>query len=109
MPVLGDGQVTLTSEGFLENPADWDERIAAELAGRSGIALTEAHWEIIRFMRGYYLTYRHLPNARMFVKAVQKALGNEKGTSRYLYRLFPDGPLKLSCLIAGVPKPPSCI
>jgi tRNA 2-thiouridine synthesizing protein E len=45
----------------------------------------------------------------MFVKAVQKEFGEEKGNSRYLHRLFPESPLKYACLIAGLPKPPGCI
>jgi tRNA 2-thiouridine synthesizing protein E len=105
----GESEAPVTDEGFLLNVSDWNEQVAVGLAGRAAIELTDAHWEIIRFIREYYLTYRHLPNARMFVKAVQKTLGDEKGNSRYLYRLFPESPLKQSCLIAGLPKPPSCI
>lgn len=88
---------------------EWNEQVARELAGRIPLELTEAHWEIVRFIRDYYLCYRHLPNMRVFVKAVQMSLGHEKGNSRYLHRLFPDSPLRLACLIAGLPKPPSCL
>lgn len=109
MNSVGDRRVPTTADGFLVHAADWDEGLAAILAAGQGIALTDAHWEIVRFIREYHNRFRHLPNARMFVKAVQKALGNEKGNSRYLYRLFPEGPLKQACLIAGLPKPPSCI
>lgn len=98
-----------TEEGFLRNSNDWNEEIAVEIAESNNIALTEAHWEIIRFIRNYYLQYQHLPNARVFVKAVRQALGEKKGNSRYLHRLFPEGPLKFSCKIAGIPKPPSCL
>lgn len=105
-----DGRsLPLTGDGFLADPADWDERVAAALAQREKISLTEAHWEIIHFIRTYYGRVRHLPNMRMFVKAVAQSLGEEKGNSRYLHRLFPKGPLKYACKLAGLPKPPHCI
>lgn len=99
----------LTEQGFLVDMHDWNEEVAQELARIDAIVLTEAHWEIMLFIRGYYLEYRHLPNARVFVKAVAKQLGEEKGNSRYLQRLFPDGPLKYACKLAGLPKPPTCL
>lgn len=101
--------LTLNSEGFLLHLADWDESVAMQLAALNAIILTEAHWEIIWFMRAYYLQYKHLPNARVFTKAIAKQLGEEKGNSRYLHRLFPDGPLKYTCKLAGLPKPPTCL
>lgn len=105
-----DGRhIETTEQGFLVDSGLWNERVAVCLAAANGVDLTDAHWEIVRFIRDYYLRYRHLPNARMFVKAVERSLGRDKGNSRYLYRLFSDNPLKQSCLIAGLPKPPSCI
>lgn len=106
---VGSRSVALTDDGFLCDCRDWDEEIAIALAAREGMTLTEAHWEIIRFVRAYYLRVRHLPNMRMFVKAVAHTLGEEKGNSRYLHRLFPKGPLKYACKMAGLPKPPYCI
>jgi tRNA 2-thiouridine synthesizing protein E len=99
----------LTDSGFLVDAGDWTEAVAQVLAERSAIELSEAHWEIIRFIRDYYRSYNHLPNARMFVKAVQKQLGEGKGNSVYLHRLFPKGPVRYACLIAGLPKPPGCL
>lgn len=96
-------------QGFLIRPADWDEQVAQRLAELNDISLTEAHWEIIHFIRQYYLNYKHLPNARVFSKAIAKVLGAEKANSRYLLRLFPDGPLKYACKLAGLPKPPTCL
>ena len=99
----------LTDSGFLVNAADWNEAVAEELAARSQIRLTEAHWEILRYLRDYYFKFHHLPNARLFVKAVQKEFGEEKGNSRYLHGLFPDSAVRYACLIAGLPKPPGCL
>ena len=95
--------------GFLIRVSDWNEHVAQHLAELNDISLTEAHWEIIHFIRQYYLHYKHLPNARVFAKAIAKGLGEEKANSRYLLRLFPDGPLKYACKLAGLPKPPTCL
>jgi tRNA 2-thiouridine synthesizing protein E len=97
-----------TDQGFLVDASDWNEAVAGKLAEAERIELSPAHWEIIRFIRSYYFEFKHLPNARVFTKAVAKALGEEKGNSRYLHRLFPDGPLKYACKLAGLPKPPTC-
>jgi tRNA 2-thiouridine synthesizing protein E len=88
---------------------DWDEEVARALAQQDGILLTDRHWEIILFIRSYYGQYKHLPNTRVFIKAIARALGEDKGNGRYLHRLFPDGPLKVACKLAGLPKPPTCL
>ena len=98
-----------SSDGFLLDAAAWDEAAARALAAGVPLILTEAHWEIVRFIRGYHEKYRHLPNNRMFVKAVQKELGEAQGNSRTLNALFAGSPVKYACLVAGLPKPPGCI
>lgn len=98
-----------TIQGFLVDCSDWDEEVARQLAQCDNIEITAQHWEIILFMRSYYGQYKHLPNTRMFVKAVAKTLGEGKGNSRYLHQLFPKGPLKYACKLAGLPKPPTCL
>ena len=98
-----------TDQGFLVKSADWNEDVAQQLAQLNHITLTDAHWEIIRFIRHYYQQFKHLPNARVFTKAIAKTLGADKGNSRYLHKLFPDGPLKYACKLAGLPKPPTCL
>lgn len=105
-----DGQtLATTDQGFLVNALDWNEQVATQLALQNGIVLTEQHWEIILFIRAYYGQYKHLPNTRVFIKAIAKTLSEEKGNSRYLHSLFPEGPLKYACKIAGLPKPPTCL
>ena len=98
-----------TEEGFLCSPNEWNEKVARKIAEIENISLEDSHWEILRFIRHYYQKYKHLPNARVFTKAIRNELGEDKGNSRYLHRLFPDGPLKYSCKIAGLPKPPTCL
>ncbi|MDC9728485.1 MAG: TusE/DsrC/DsvC family sulfur relay protein [Methyloprofundus sp.] len=98
-----------TEQGFLLDKAEWTEEIAQQLAKIEGIELSLAHWEILKFIRKFYQDYEYLPNARVFTKAIKNELGAEKGNSRYLLKLFPEGPLKYACKIAGLPKPPSCL
>lgn len=98
-----------TADGFLCDAGQWNSGVAEELARIEALELSEAHWEILFFIRTYYQQFKHLPNARMFVAAVRKQFGEGKGNSRYLQKLFPQGPLKYACKIAGLPKPPTCL
>ena len=97
------------AEGFLCDANLWNEQVAEQLARQNGIVISQEHWEILFFIRTYYFKYQHLPNARMFAAAIRKTLGEDKANSRYLQRLFPDGPLKYACKLAGLPKPPTCL
>ena len=89
--------------------SDWNEAVAEQLADVNKITLTGAHWEIIHFIRDYYQQFKHLPNMRVFIKAIAKTLGEDKGNSRYLHTLFLDAPLRDACKLAGLPKPPTCL
>ncbi len=107
--IVNNQKIMTTDEGFLVNSKEWDKETARQLAKLNQIELTQAHWEILFFIRSYYQQFQHLPNTRMFIKAVEKSLGQEKGNSRYLHQLFPQGPLKYACKLAGLPKPPNCL
>jgi tRNA 2-thiouridine synthesizing protein E len=110
MELIVNGRSMPTNEqGFLTDLTLWDESVANALAKVDGIDLHSEHWEIIYFIREYYLSYQHLPNARGFSKAIKNTLGEEKASSRYLQKLFPAGPLKYACKFAGLPKPPTCL
>lgn len=105
----GATQVSVNEEGFLINLKDWNQELALVLAESENIEMTAEHWEIVNFIRGYYQNFKHLPNARVFTKAIRNTFGEDKGNSRYLHKLFPQGPLKTACKIAGLPKPPTCL
>ncbi|MCI0655029.1 MAG: TusE/DsrC/DsvC family sulfur relay protein [Methylococcaceae bacterium] len=106
---VGGKHYEITEAGFLIEREAWTKEIGLALAAMAGIELTLAHWEIILFIRDYYRRFNYVPNNRVFVKAVAKGLGEDKGNTRYLYSLFPEGPLKLACKIGGLPKPTTCI
>ncbi|MEK6663442.1 MAG: TusE/DsrC/DsvC family sulfur relay protein [Pseudomonadota bacterium] len=96
-------------EGYLVNLGEWDESIAGYLAEQEKVDMTESHWEVVNFLREYYNDYQIAPAIRVLTKAIGKKLGPEKGNSKYLYELFPYGPAKQACKIAGLPKPTGCI
>ena len=95
--------VAVNDEGFLEQPDQWTEDMAIEIARHEGIdPLTAQHWQVINFMRKEYFEKGTGPTVR--------ALGKTSGVSvKELYQLFPKGPAKLAAKIAGIPKPRGCI
>ena len=98
-----------TGDGFLRRREDWSPAVAEELARREGIQLTEAHWEIIDLLHDYYTSFDSSPAMRALVKYTRLQLGDDKGRSIYLLRLFPGSPAKLGSKIAGLPKPANCL
>lgn len=98
------------SEGFLENPWQWDESVASEIAAESDLTLSDEHWEIIWLLRDFYKQHEMSPPSnRLFVKAVREILGEDRGNSIYLMQLFPGTPAKTACRIAGLPRPTNCL
>jgi len=96
-------------EGYLEDLTTWVPEIAGVMAKLDDAELTDAHWEVINFLREYYEEYQIAPAVRVLTKAIGKKLGKDKGNSKYLYELFPYGPAKQACKIAGLPKPTGCV
>jgi tRNA 2-thiouridine synthesizing protein E len=96
-------------EGYLVNLGDWSEDVANFIAQQENVAMTPNHWEVINFLRQYYNDYQIAPAVRVLTKAIGKTLGPDKGNSKYLYELFPYGPAKQACKIAGLPKPTGCV
>lgn len=111
MPIIELNQVSyqVDNEGYLKNIDDWSEAFATLMAERENITLTPEHWEIIQLVREFYQEYKTSPAIRMLVKAMSQKFGEEKGNSRYLQRLFPDGPAKQATKFAGLPKPAKCL
>ena len=105
-----DGMTYETDEeGYLLNLAEWTPEAAVFLAEEEKVPLTDNHWEVINFLREYYNEYQIAPAVRVLTKAIGKKLGPEKGSNSYLYELFPYGPAKQACKIAGLPKPTGCV
>lgn len=101
--------IELDHAGYLLDHNLWDEELVLKLAQIEEIELTESHWEVIRFVRGFYLEFNTSPAIRALVNAMKQKFGPEKGNSRYLHRLFPNGPAKQATKLAGLPKPAKCL
>ena len=97
------------SGGYLLDARNWDRSFALDSAQAEGLELSEDHWQVIEFLRDYYQRYQLSPPMRVLVKAIAPLLGEATASSRRLYQLFPDGPAKQACKIAGLPKPLSCL
>ncbi|WP_075181152.1 TusE/DsrC/DsvC family sulfur relay protein [Pantoea sp. 1.19] len=107
--LINGKEIARDAQGYLLRLDDWDPALAAWLAQEEGIELSEAHWEVVHFVRDFYQQFNTSPAVRMLVKAMAQQHGEEKGNSRYLFRLFPKGPAKQATKIAGLPKPAKCL
>jgi len=103
MAMIANVEVTLDDEGFFQKPEEWNESMGDQIALEVGIeALTDRHWQVIKFMRERYLEAGTAPSIR--------SLGKLSGVPiKELYQLFPKGPAKLAAKIGGIPKPKGCI
>ena len=101
------GEITLAvdSEGYLVDPAQWNEQVAEALARQERIVLSDEHWAVIRFMREYYEQHHIAPDARHVMKHLAEFTGAGKAGRNDLFVLFPYGYVKQACKIAGMRKP----
>jgi len=97
-------KIEVNEEGFLAHPDEWDKDVAVSLArAEEGIEnLSEDHWAVINYIRNYYLEKNLAP-------MVRKVCSNTGFQLRYIFDLFPSGPAKGACKIAGLPKPDGCV
>lgn len=94
--------VDVNEEGFLTNPAQWDEELGAELARLIGIEMTDAHWKVVRFLRSDYQSQGETATLRR----VSTQLGVPV---KELFTLFPGKPAKKFAYVSGLPKPKGCV
>ncbi len=106
---LNGTSVEHDEEGYITELSDWSRELAELIAEDENIDMTDEHWEVVQFLRDYYEEYQIAPAVRVLIKAIKKSMGKEKGNNKYLYTLFPYGPAKQACKIAGLPKPTGCI
>lgn len=107
--IIAGNVLALDKHGYLQDMSLWHEQVAEEFARLENINLTVAHWEVIRFVRQFYHEYQTSPAMRVLVKAMAQQLGPDKGNSKYLFMLFPQGPAKQATRLAGLPKPAKCL
>ena len=105
MPIFEAGGKTydVDEDGFLSDPKIWDQTVALDFASTEGVAqLTDQHWKVINYIRNYYIEFGIAPMIRKLCKETGFKL-NE------IYNLFPSGPAKGACKLAGLPKPTGCV
>lgn len=96
-------------EGYITDISLWSKQLAGVIAEEEKIDMTDEHWEVVNFLRNYYDEYQIAPAVRVLIKSIKKTMGKEKGNNKYMYHLFPYGPAKQACKIAGLPKPTGCV
>lgn len=96
-------------EGYITDLSAWSKELADVIAAEEKIDMKDEHWEVVNFLREYYDEYQIAPAVRVLIKAIKKKWGKEKGNNEYMYELFPYGPAKQACKIAGLPKPTGCV
>ncbi len=90
-------------DGFLQDPDLWSDDVAKDFMSTEGISeLTEEHWKVIHYIRNYYLQFGIAPMVRKVCKQTGFSL-------KEIYNLFPSGPAKGACKLAGLPKPTGCV
>lgn len=82
----------------------WSKDSASQLAKDEGIELADAHWKVIELLRSIYVERGPAPNARNLAGLLNDAFAAQGG-SKYLYLLFPGGPVSQGSRLAGVPAP----
>ncbi len=106
---MQEASIETDKEGYLVDLADWSEAVAEQLAANEGISLTDDHWALIQIIRAFYDQFEVSPAMRVLVKHTREQLGEEKGNSIYLLKLFPGSPAKVLAKISGLPRPTNCL
>lgn len=90
-------------DGFLQQPELWNDEVASLFATTEGIAdMTPEHWAVVRMIRQHYLEHGNAPMVRLLCQSTGINL-------RTVFKLFPSGPAKGACKVAGLPKPEGCV
>ena len=99
----GNVSIEVDEDGFMLNPEEWNKDVAAALASTEGIdALNDDHWKVMNYLRDYYKEFGVAPMIRKLCKETGFPL-------KQIYELFPSGPAKGACKLAGLAKPTGCV
>lgn len=100
---VGDTEVETDSEGYLAQLEQWSEDFARAQAAAEGLALSDEHWEVIRFLRDYFHQHGVQAQVRVMIRHFATAWGPQRGNNHYLHDLFPvGGPQKQGNRLAGL-------
>jgi len=108
--LLGGGRrLELDEYGHLRKREEWDRCVAEAMAAADGIALQPEHWRVMELIAAHFDAYEVEIPMRLLVRKLREAGRNDLASSRALYRLFPEGPVRQGSRYAGLPIPVSCI
>lgn len=100
---VGDTTLEIDEDGFIQEPEQWNKDVAVALAKTEGVEdMGEDHWHLVNYLRDYYMKYGVAPMIRKLCKETGFKLNK-------VYELFPSGPAKGACKVAGLPKPTGCV
>jgi TusE/DsrC/DsvC family sulfur relay protein len=103
MVKLGNRELEVDEDGFIQQPEQWDKAVAEDIAKlEESYPMTEDHWKVVNYLRQYYTEFGIAPPIRMLTKQTGLDL-------KTIYKLFPSGPAKGACKIAGLAKPTGCV
>ena len=95
-------ELEVDKDGFVQDFGAWNQDLAQYLADAAGMGLlTPDHWKVLYFLREYYRENELAPPIRLLCRETGLSL-------KVIYRLFPAGPARGACKIAGLPKPTGC-
>jgi tRNA 2-thiouridine synthesizing protein E len=97
-----DKSYDVDSEGFLLDAGQWDpEWVELVRLDEEIEELTEDHLATLQTLRDYHAEHGHPPRVRDMTLVTGFKL-------KYIYEMFPSGPGKGACKMAGLPKPEGC-
>lgn len=99
----GGKELEIDEDGFIQEPEKWDKAVAEDIAKtEEAYPMGEDHWKVVDYLRNYFLEFEIAPPIRMITKQTGIDL-------KTIYKLFPGGPAKGACKVAGLPKPTGCV
>src|SRR3990170_1102222 len=103
MAYIVDGvELETDDQGFLVE-ANFSDEAVKVIAAAEDVQLTDAHWEVVNYLRDEYREHGHTPNFRNMLKGMGEI--HPGIDSKYLYDLFPIGPAKQGPKVAALPQP----
>jgi len=100
---LGGKELEIDEDGFIQEPEKWDKAVAEDIAKtEEAYPMSDDHWKVVNYLRNYFLEFEIAPPVRMVIKQTGFDL-------KTIYNLFPGGPAKGACKVAGLPKPTGCV
>ncbi len=99
----GGKELEIDEDGFIQEPEKWDKAVAEDIAKtEEAYPMGDDHWKLVNYLRNYFLEFEIAPPIRMVIKQTGFDL-------KTIYKLFPGGPAKGACKVAGLPKPTGCV